>query len=467
MQHKLRCWLAGILSLALCAGGGLLCCQAAKGSGSSEALSLPLLSGLPFLIGFAAGAALLLLFAVQISRDQTDPGFLWSGLAVFLFLGGWLASQIPSAVADFRSLETILCFACSLSALFLALSCWGGRGRFILCVPAVLYLAVSFFALARKEFTLGGFTISTRNLPIFIGLVGLVLALILGWLWRKGRSFFRCFVLLTLIGAVGVVLWQLLGLEEGWSLPKEFRFRIPDPVILSDRILLLALITMTVSALMAYLLEESAREEESLLLQDQADVLQEGYESLMHRSEVLRMMRHDMEKHFYALRQLAEGGDPQLIRYLDELIQADNAVRPLVQSGSPLLGALLNGSLSRAMDEGVSVEVRRDEAPGVLSVSDADLTSLVLNVMDNALEAATAPGLEEPYIHLDLYTKGSFFFLSCENAKLDEDQPEETNPDNPRGLGLKIVRQITERNGGLVQIEQEPDIYRIQIALPL
>ncbi len=192
-----------------------------------------------------------------------------------------------------------------------------------------------------------------------------------------------------------------------------------------------------------------------------------SYESLLVRSEEVRMLRHDMEKHFYALRSLSEGGDPRIIRYLDDLIEMDQAIRPIVYSGGTMLNAILNHTLNKAMDQGIAVEILRDQAPDSIALSDSKLCSLVMNVMENALEAASAPGLKDPYIRLDLYTKQTFFFFSCENARSFDPLQGKEKRDPSRGQGLKIIRKIAERNGGLIQIDLEQDLYRIRVALPV
>ena len=180
------------------------------------------------------------------------------------------------------------------------------------------------------------------------------------------------------------------------------------------------------------------------------------------------MLRHDMKKHFYALRRLAEGGDPRLIRYLDDLIGEEASIRPVVQSGGVLLNALLNGCLSRAMDRGIAVRILRDQAPAALSLPDQDLCSVVMNIMDNAVEAASMPGIDAPFIHLELFTKGAFFFLSVENARTDGGYSGAESSERHQGLGLSIINQTVERNGGLLRLYREdPDRFRVRVALPI
>lgn len=209
-------------------------------------------------------------------------------------------------------------------------------------------------------------------------------------------------------------------------------------------------------------------EEENRLLRAREEAARAAYTQLFRHNEEIRMLRHDMKKHFTALRQLAEGGDPRLIQYLDGLLEADAAVRPVVQSGGALLSGLLNGALSRAMDRGADVQILRDEAPSSLPLPDRDLCSLVLNIMDNVLEAVSVPGLEKPCIHLELFTKGAFFFLVVENTRSPVGPSEQTGSENHQGLGLAIVEQIMERNSGMLQIDsEETDRFRVRVALPM
>ena len=456
-----RC-LAAILSPALCAGAGLLCCAAANSGLTNAGFWDTFL----LLTGFAAGGGLLLLFAVHAFRDRSDPGVLCAALAVFLFLAGRQPGQSASAELSLRSLEGFcsLCLPLSLSMLLLFLSSRGGRARSVLWVLAALHLCVSLPALARVPASVDPLSLSDPSLSAYTGLAGLSASLILGWLWRKGRFFFRCFLLPAIPGTAVLLLWDLLRSSGSELLSGSIRF---DPVLLSMNMLPLLIVAATAALLAAHLREERDRQEAERLLRVREASARSSYETLMSHNEEVRMLRHDMEKHFYALRRLSEGGDPRITRYLDELIEADEAIRPVVQSGGAMLSAILNSSLSRAMDRGITVEILRDQAPDVIPLSDMELCSLMMNVMDNALEAASAPELEAPYIRLELYTKQAFFFLSCENSRAANRRPEEADDPRSRGLGLKIIRQIAERNGGLVQIEPEPERYRIRIALPV
>lgn len=139
-----------------------------------------------------------------------------------------------------------------------------------------------------------------------------------------------------------------------------------------------------------------------------------SYESLRAHQEQVRMLRHDLNRYLQTLRQMS--GESAVQQYLDDLIGQNENVPPIVQSGNRTIDIILNGRLAAAKAAGVAVEVKRAEAPAALPLRDADLCSLMLNLIDNAIAAASDPALEQARICLNLRVKGHFFTFSCENT---------------------------------------------------
>ena len=460
MNQSAKRRLSTFLSLALCAAAGLLCCAAAREGGWPGDVTA---TGSFLLLGFAVGGALLLVYVAEVFWDRPPAGGVSAALAMLLFLAGWLSDRTPSGgSSSWQPLEYLLCLSLPLSLFLLLfyLSCIGEKGGQVLWVLAIVHLCVSGVILLRIPLSLGELPVPLRALPGYTCLAGLAAALCLSWFRRRERFLFRCFFPLFLAGTVAVVLWQLL---EG--MPDDVAS--PFPVALSNHLLLTALAALSAAILADHLLWILERQREEATLRLRAEIVQAGYENLLVHNEEVRMIRHDMKKHFYALRQMADGRAPQIVHYLDDLIDADQAIRPVVHSGGPLLNAILNGSLNKAMNQGAAVKVLRDRAPSSLPMADKDLCSLVLNVMDNAVEACAAPGLTGPFLNVDLYTKGAFFFFSCENSRLADGPDSRPASDHIRGFGLAIVQRITEQNGGFLKIDESPDRFRVRIALPI
>ena len=149
---------------------------------------------------------------------------------------------------------------------------------------------------------------------------------------------------------------------------------------------------------------------------------------------------------------------------MDELIGENEKIRPVVQSGNEMLDVILNSKLSAAADAGIAVELARMQAPNKLPLTDAELCSLMLNLLDNALEAASVAGVKRRYIKLDMHIQNNYFMFTCENGATLDWINKETAPEH--GLGLKVVRQIVERYGNLSDTEHGEDYYKVTVLLP-
>ena len=222
---------------------------------------------------------------------------------------------------------------------------------------------------------------------------------------------------------------------------------------------------MTAAALATALAEAVRREitsrTEARLLAQRFELAQSSYEALRRQHEQVMMLRHDMVKHLRVLRQTVT--DEKAAAYLDDLIGENEKIRPVVQSGNEMLDVILNSKLSA--DAGIAVEIARMKAPDKLPLTDAELCSLMLNLLDNALEAASAPGVKRRYIKLDMHIQNNYFVFTCENGATLDWINKETAPE--RGLGLKIIQQIVARYGNLFDTEYGDDYYRVTVPISL
>lgn len=245
------------------------------------------------------------------------------------------------------------------------------------------------------------------SLPELVGMAGLMLALVLGWrFWRKETRFYALFAPLATAGA-GLALargliwnpgaiWQAVTFAVPYQLPGYFLWPL---MWVCTAAAILAAGTELVE-------QEIARRAEARMIATHNTLALQSYDSIRLQNEQMMLLRHDMAKHLNVLRQMTDEG--QRTAYLDELIGQNEKIRPVVQSGNQMLDILLNGKLSQAISAGVRVELLRCRAPESLPPSDAELCSVVVNLMDNTFTAAAAPDVKVPYIRLDMHVKNNF-----------------------------------------------------------
>ena len=412
-------------------------------------------TAVPAALAFAAGTLLLALFLWQAFQGRLALDALCGGLTAFFWLAGRLAlTFLPNAhlgplPVDVSSLASEL--SLTLLLVFLASQLTGRRRKVVGLLAGAQGAIVAAYVVMQITERLTLYFVLT--VPA-IGLVGLTAALICGVLEWKRNWFYRCFCPLTAAGAIvyaALGRWEFSGTALG----------IPG--------LLLYPLTgiMTAAALVTALAEairrEITRRTEARLLAQRDELARNSYEVMRRQNEQVMMLRHDMVKHFRVLRQTVT--DEKAAAYLDELIGENEKIRPVVQSGNEMLDVILNGKLSAAADAGIAVELARTQAPDKLPLTDAELCSLIMNLLDNAVEAASAAGVKRRYIKLDMHIQNNYFVFTCENGATLDWINKETAPE--RGLGLKIIQQIVARYGNLFDTEYGDDYYRVTVPLSL
>lgn len=424
-------------------------------------------TAVPASLAFAAGAALLALALWRAARGKLDVTLLCGALAAFLYEGSQMSG--PSfflqyfGPSDINYLPTLCRELTLVNLLCLLAYKFTGWRR----VP-LWAAAAGMGASTLTEFVLlsMGKYVSFLDTAFFLfAIVGLLAALGLGlWEWKRGSRFYAVFCPVAAGGTALVSTMALVSSAAAGGLGKAgqqlalgaFGYFLWPLVPAFMAAAFLAAVVQMVS-------EELAARTEARLLAQQGKMSRQSYEAMRRQNQEVMLLRHDMARHYKVLRQMT--AEPQVAGYLDELIGENEKIRPVIQSGNETLDIILNSKLGEAAGHGIATEAIRARAPESLPLSDAELCSLVMNIMDNAIEAASAPGLERRHIRLDLHVENSFFVFTCENSCTLEWAQKESAPGH--GLGRSVIRRIAERYGNLLNTEYGDGYYKVSVLLPL
>ncbi len=435
---------------------------------------------LPAVLMFALELFLLAAFLWNAAAGIFSPGLPVFALAVFFQMCSILSQ------ADFfyqyfgaPAIDPIwLCFHLSVAVLLLFLTFYAkGLRPLYATVSAIQWLGTILYLIIMPSSIFpehGSQYIFFMNLPQITGFLALSTVLIGSFfLWKKGNRFFRHLAQTALVLTACYVLF----LAASIPLLPEYAVGTFSKIKGDARILLpnfslkliwnLCLISSIAAAVMELVERETQRRTEAAVLRMKNELAVESYENLCRQSEEVRMMRHDTVKHYSFLRSMAKETPEQVANYLDDLIgQAEN-VRPVVSSRNQTLNILLNGKLNTASSKNISVEIVRSDAPEKLPLTDTELCCLVMNILDNAINAASRTGHGNAYIELDFHCKDQLFVFTCKNSMPDSSGNKKT-PTPGHGYGLKIIRQIMSRWGdNMLSLNQSGTTYTVTFVLPI
>ena len=140
-----------------------------------------------------------------------------------------------------------------------------------------------------------------------------------------------------------------------------------------------------------------------------------------------------------------------------------------IKSGNAVIDSMLNYKISEAVRRGIEVEYEV-EIPEKLLMEDFDLTCILGNLLDNAVEAAEKT--EEKFIGLKLkYREKGVLFFKIQNTFsgdliVADDTLMTTKEDRAgHGFGLISVRKSIQKYDGIMRIRREGNIFGITVLL--
>lgn len=183
----------------------------------------------------------------------------------------------------------------------------------------------------------------------------------------------------------------------------------------------------------------------------------------------MRGYKHDFHHHLQTLKgQLEAGETERALAYIEQLDEQLIHMDTLLKTGNVSLDSILSAKIAQAKAAGISVTVKA-AVPDRLLISDLELSIVVGNLLDNAIEAcADADG--ERFIRIYMTMKGKMLYFSMLNS---------SGPKKPKlgtlfssqkrgahGFGLRRAEAILREHGGWCKYNSEDGAFTSEFLIP-
>lgn len=189
--------------------------------------------------------------------------------------------------------------------------------------------------------------------------------------------------------------------------------------------------------------------------------------------EQMHKIRHDVKNRFAIMQLMLENKEyDRLENYFNELLGETIVPYFSVNTGNSAFDLVFNLELSKAKAKGVEVS-HKLVVPPVISVSEPDLDSLIVNLMDNAIEACEKVEKQKRKIDVNVQVVHNYLVMRIANAVLEDDKEkalslETDKPDKElHGYGSKIIDDIAKKYDGHVVRSLEKDLFIVDVMLDL
>lgn len=212
---------------------------------------------------------------------------------------------------------------------------------------------------------------------------------------------------------------------------------------------------------------QAAKEIERKLLLQQNKYYDNQFELIQSSKEAMRRLRHDWDNHLAVLHTLLKKEDHlNAEKYLEEIKKRNENIYDYVNTGNMQFDSILNFKIKDALNKGILTNVDI-KIPEVIKMNAYDITTILGNLLDNAIEANKK--IKNKKININIkYTKGRLF-IDISNPINDnliwEKGFPKTSKKNKKnhGIGLKHVRRTIEKYNGDMEIVIDENIFTIFI----
>ncbi|MGN0815027.1 MAG: GHKL domain-containing protein [Candidatus Coproplasma sp.] len=189
--------------------------------------------------------------------------------------------------------------------------------------------------------------------------------------------------------------------------------------------------------------------------------------------EQLRKIRHEIKNRYAVMRVMLNKKDYDgLDAYFNEIESETFALLSQVDTGNSAFDMVFNLELSKAAANNIQV-MHKLMIPPTLPLSEVDLSGLVTNLMDNAIEACEKVEEGQRKIDVSAQLVHSYFIFSISNT-VAKDRAEaalslETDKPNKElhGYGSKIVDSLIKKYNGQILRRVENDRFVVDVMLEL
>lgn len=212
-------------------------------------------------------------------------------------------------------------------------------------------------------------------------------------------------------------------------------------------------------------------EKENALLQQQSEMQLEVYSDLQQRYQNSMETIHDAKRHVRALESLIQSDHlAEAQQYKESLFQKLNELQPSIQCDNPLLSAILNHVFLKVEQRHIALKMDLQGEEQLSMLAGVDLTTIVSNLLDNAVDAVLELPEEQRYIHFAVAFQMGEIMIHVENPTKNDLKREGnavvSTKEGHLGLGLKNVEMVVKKYKGDFKIDVKDGNFVVAITIP-
>lgn len=219
---------------------------------------------------------------------------------------------------------------------------------------------------------------------------------------------------------------------------------------------------------------QHAKEYQEMFLQEQL----KAFESYKAAEEETKRMRHDMKNNLTCVAMLLnEGKTNEAAAYVEDLLSEISALSPKVITGDEMLNCIISSKLEWMKRENIDFEIDGVLDKG-LDWQPIDICRVFANAIDNAIEACIKMEEDMPrQIQVILKKTKQYYSIEIQNtisgkescvpvlSKKGSSRYTTKKDKKHHGMGLMSIQKTVEKYGGILNLECDEKVFRLNIVV--
>lgn len=194
------------------------------------------------------------------------------------------------------------------------------------------------------------------------------------------------------------------------------------------------------------------------------------FDSLAQHMDEMRKARHDLRQHLAVVQSYIEKDDKEGLHNYIELYKNELPHEVLdLYCRNDVVNAVISYYAGVSRDNGIQFDVKTDY-PELSSITETDMTVLLGNLLENAVEACLQQKDEQPFIKVRIKRHGNSELLilidnTCKTSVRFMDGLPLSSKRPGMGIGAASVQDIAARYNGTVRFEQRKEVFYASVLI--
>lgn len=225
------------------------------------------------------------------------------------------------------------------------------------------------------------------------------------------------------------------------------------------------------SAVLVIYIRWSRKSRREKSLEKQIEAYDNQLQIMADAQSQMRVFRHDIRHHLIVLGGLArDSQDMPVLRYIEEIEGYLEQTKEYVYTGKKEIDSILNYVIKQAKENGIEI-IWKVEVPREISVKAFDLTAILGNLLENAVQGAVKT--REKWMNIFLRADESILYIRIENSCKEPVVKKNgrflsTKKDREKhGIGLYSVQRMVDKNNGTLKLDSGRGRFAAEVLLYL